>query len=282
MTNENGEEQPSKHPENESGESNSPGVIRRRVAEAIVLALYFIFEIPDAWHESHGRALLQGTVGLCAVLLIEFPLKSWIALSASISVFAFLFYLYVGPNLPEDTDRLAYLIPSNRPTPHTFCDTTGEAPPLGTVAIIIGSNEFWTTLTREAPIITLDDKVIMSMGRSDKGLLFSVEMFDLTKKLVAKIQDNKAILIPERYSYKERSEDRSALTLYNEYDTEILHIDYLNPRAVLIRGVFTGPEGTTVAIDDNAIHELIESEDADNCWVNWHFGYSLTKHKWSF
>ena len=87
MTNENDEEQPSPHPENESGESNSPGVIRRRVAEAIVLALYFIFEIPDAWHESHGRALLQGTVGLCAVLLIEFPLKSWIALSASISVF---------------------------------------------------------------------------------------------------------------------------------------------------------------------------------------------------
>jgi hypothetical protein len=49
----NSEEQPPENPKDESDKSHSPDVIRRRFGEALVLALYFIFEIPNAWHESH-------------------------------------------------------------------------------------------------------------------------------------------------------------------------------------------------------------------------------------
>jgi hypothetical protein len=152
-----------------------------------------------------------------------------------------------------ETDKEAYLIPSNKPTPRGPCDLVSTKQPDGTVAIFAGSNEFWSDVSGQIDILTLDGTPVVTTRKSERGLLFSIEMFNLEKKLVAKISDNKSILIPKNYAYNKRSKDRSTITLFDDFDKEVLYVEYLNNRTVLIRGVFTGPNGTTVAINDNEI-----------------------------
>ncbi len=258
----------------------------KAISYIILYLLFIIVDSHDIFPWRHDVAIFAGATATIALLYAEafaigaITSRAWIVLSLGVCLIAVALNFYVGPNLPEETDSAAYLIPSNKPKPFTFCDALGIAEPPEAVAFIIGSNEFSTTFTKLAPIITLDNKVIISMRKSEKGLLFSVDMFDLTEKLVAKIQNNNGALISARYSYKERSEDRSILTLYDDYDKEILYIDYLNPQTVLIRGVFTGPSGTTIAVDDNWIHRSIRIPDgfAHNCWTNARGGFSLSKH----
>jgi hypothetical protein len=108
------------------------------------------------------------------------------------------------------------------------------------------------------------------MKKAESGLLFSVEVFNLEKKLAAKIRNNKSILIPKNYSYNERLKDRSTITLYDDYDKAILYVEYFNKWTVLIRGVFTGPNGTTIVISENRILGSVKSDGtgaAESCWA---------------
>jgi hypothetical protein len=114
----------------------------------------------------------------------------------------------VGPVLPTETDREVFLIPGNKPAPHSGCDGWLKNLPNGAIAFFLGSNGFYAPNDTQNNILTLDGGIIISMRRKEGGLLFSVEMFDTEDKLVAKINSNKSILIPKNYSYNERP-DRS-------------------------------------------------------------------------
>jgi hypothetical protein len=229
------------------------------------------------WKENHLFALLIMASFAAAVSIYELHVRGWGA--GQIAAFSFCWYVLawiifqmVGPNLPVETDSEVYLVPSTKPTPESACGS--YKPREGAIAFFVGSNEFWSS-GGETHVITLDGKPVVTMKRSERGLLFDIEVFDLTKKLVAKLKNNKSILVPKNYNRKERSPDRSTLTLYDDYDKEILYVEYLNDKTVLIRGVFTGPNGTTIVIDDNQILRSIRVPgDYKNCWAGKSEGYS--------
>jgi hypothetical protein len=69
--------------------------------------------------------------------------------------------------------------------------------------------------------------------------------------------------------------------LYDDYDNEILYVDYLNDKTILIRGVFTGPKGTTIVVDDNGILNSVRVPgNIGNCWANAPEGYSVFGNKY--
>jgi hypothetical protein len=235
------------------------------------------------WKENHLFALLMFASFVAIILIYELPVRGWgagqtAAFVACCYVLALIIYQMVGPNRPIETDSEIYLVPGNKPTPDAPCDHNSlTTPPKGAIVFLVGSNEFWSSRSGESDIITLDGKAIVSMKKSDRGLLFDIEMFDLNKKLVAKIKNNKSILIPKNYSRKERSTDLRTLTLYDDYDKEILYVDYLNDRTILIRGVFTGPNGTTIVADDNQILGSVTGPSVfENCWGNRPNGFFLS------
>jgi hypothetical protein len=236
-----------------------------------------------SWKESHLVALLILASFAAIILIYELPVRGWGAGQTAAFVvccylLALIIYQMVGPNLPVETDSEIYLVPGNKPTPDAPCDYNSQTIlPKGAIVFLVGSNEFWTSQSGENDVITLDGKPVVSMKKSDRGLLFDIEMFDLDRKLVAKLKNNKSILIPKNYSRKERSTDRSTLSLYDDYDREILYVDYLNTQTVLIRGVFTGPNGTTIVVDDNQMLTSIRVPGSyRNCWANVPQGYSLS------
>ena len=209
------------------------------------------------WNSNHLIALVAMATFAALALGSELYAQGWSELSiagfcAACYVAAWIIFEIVGPSLPTETDREVYLIPGNKPAPDSVCGGSQKNLPNGAIAFFLGSNEFWTTDDMQNNILTLDDGLTIAMKRKEDGLLFSVEMFDTEKKLVAKINNNKSILISKNYSYNERP-DRSTLSLYDDHDREMLHIEYLNKQNVLIRGVLTGRNGTTIFITDDFI-----------------------------
>jgi hypothetical protein len=232
------------------------------------------------WKESHLVALLIFTSFVALILIYELPVRGWGAgsitgFSHGCYVLAWIIFQIVGPNRPIETDNEVYLISGNKPTPEPPCGN--YKPPKGAIAFFVGSNEFWSSHDGEIHVITLDGKHVVTMKRSERGLLFDIEMFDLTKKLVAKLKNNKSILVPKNYNHKDLSLDLSTLTLYDDYDKEILYVDYLNDKTVLIRGVFTGPNGTTIVVEDDQILRSIKVPgDYKNCLADKPEGYSFS------
>jgi hypothetical protein len=212
------------------------------------------------WKDSHLFSLLILSTCLSLASIYEMHVRGCtvptiIGFCVVFYALAWIVYQLVGPNLPEETDREVYLMPGNKPSPFSACagGAGSSQPPDGSIAFFVGSNEFWSTHDGEYDVITIDGMPLVTMKKSDGGLLFSVDVFNAEKKIVAKIRNNKSILIPKNYSYKDRSTDRSTLTLHDDYDKEILYVEYLNKSAVLLKGVFTGPGGTTIAVDANQI-----------------------------
>jgi len=142
-----------------------------------------------AWKENHLFALLIMASFAVAVSIYELRAREWdagpiAAFSVCWYVLAWIIFQIFGPNLPVETDSEVYLVPGNKPTPDAPCDHNSQTiPPKGAIAFLVGSNEFWSSRSGESDIITLDGKAIVSMKKSDRGLLFDIEMFDLNKRL---------------------------------------------------------------------------------------------------
>jgi hypothetical protein len=225
--------------------------------DSLALIASGVVALMTTWNSNHLIALLAMATFAALALGSELRAEGWGGWSiagfcAGCYVAAWIIFQIVGPILPTETDREVYLIPGNKPAPHSGCDGRLKNLPNGAIAFFLGSNGFWATNDKQNDILKLDGEVIISMKRKEIGLLFSAEMFDTDHKLVAKINNNKSILIPKNYSYNERP-DRSTLALYDDQDKEMLYIEYLNKQNVLIRGVFTGRDRSTIFIKDDMI-----------------------------
>ncbi len=64
-----------------------------------------------------------------------------------------------------------YLTPGNERAPRAACDSI-QTKPHNAIAFLVGSNEFWSTRDGESDIITLDETTVVSMAKSERGILF--------------------------------------------------------------------------------------------------------------
>lgn len=254
----NGEEDSENHAKDESKQPISP-TVRRRFAEASVLALYFIFAAHDVWPESHGLALFSGAIGTCAVLLIECPLRLWAAISAMICAAAGIAYLIVGAPRVPDVEVIGTLQPGNDPTPPNGCDVSPLGTyPIGTpqyhpdsIKVLVGGNAIAASGMGKFTVLQIGRCNVLSLERTPLGMDVYADLYDADGRLIARINNNQTDVLTGDNVRLSRAGDLSTFVVTNEAGDELLYVRFMNPTTIKARGIFGCPDHALVTVKDN-------------------------------
>jgi len=162
----------------------------------------------------------------------------------------------------ELTDYIeGQLTPGSEPTPaiNAECMSFGQAS--DATAVLFGSN---TTVALGFPYnaLTVRDTPLVSLQRTEKGLLVSAKIFDAKQALIAQIVDNH-FYVTLSEALKLAQPTVHSLTLFNG-QSQILDIEFLNPHAIAVTGDFYGPDGSHIQITPEVM-TINTSHLADSC-----------------
>jgi len=230
---------------------NSAPSISKRIGEFLILGLYLVVDIEEIWPRSHFWALAAAVVGVLALLLLDggFSRRMIAIISASTIATCSVVYLIAPDILPEETENHGWLLPANERSPAEPCPNV----PKDALVFVAGTASFWTTSPGRSDVLSVGDKTSLSVERDGAKLRFNAEIYDDNGRLVARIIRNEFHLIQGQYSYRDRSEDRSKLTVFDGLGQEMLYINYVNSTTVVLRGKFSAPDGTKVVITDSGV-----------------------------
>jgi len=232
---------------------------RRIIGEFIVLTIYLVLEVYGLWNISHFWTLFFAALGICALVFAEFPHKWFRIISGlTIAICAIIYYV-APPILPVETDIHGWLLPANGESPHECLKT-----PIPDTALLLlfGTNAVWTLSKEKVTVIQVSTCALMSFTQSPNGLLITGDVFDTSDELVARIVDNEFNLIPGKYAYQKRSEDRSVMTIFDKKGQQLLMMNFINKRTVDVQGRFICSDKTSVVITKNkiSIHNFVINE----------------------
>ncbi len=125
------------------------------------------------------------------------------------------------------------LISANRPMPPTRCRI-----PTGAMAIFFGSSVAWSdTFPFTAIKMGGEDALVLDKEPSTGALRIKhLRLYDDKGAVIAQIDDGAA-----SEGTNKQQPDASRIIIYDHYDREILFLSYLNPNAMVLRGVFRHP-----------------------------------------
>ena len=238
-----------------SDNSNKPG-IGKRSGEFLLYAIFVVCDAWGFWGESHVLCLAVAWVGFLGLLLYDgMPWDRMRFQLAAGLVACEVIYNIAPATLPAESDTHGWLSPADDPTPENACthDPWGPLVPSDAMVFIAGTNGAWTVEPGKSTVLKIDGTPFISAERNGSRLAIDADVFGDDAKLVARVIRNEFHLVATEYSYRERSEDRSTLKVFDPTGQEVLYIRYLNPHAVVIRGRFVTPEGNKAIISDQGI-----------------------------
>lgn len=256
MGSENTDNRPDDASENKPGHFVGSKEKLRYLVETAFCVVFLAYDAADWWPKSHFWALLPATAILIALSMAEFRKLVGLALASAVVVAAVLIYFLAPAELPPETLEHGWLLPANEPMPPNGCHLR-ELRQLDDpwILFVAGSSGVLTDNPGKSRVLTIDDAAILSVERDGNRLMFDADIYSpSTGNLVARIVRNEFHLIASEYSYhSDRDNDRSKLAIYDKKGDEIFFVEYVNPKAVRIRGVFASPSGMTVNISDSRI-----------------------------
>lgn len=222
--------------------------IRRRVGEAAVLALYFVYEARDVWPRSHGEALILGGIGISAVLLIELSLKPWAIFSAAVGAALAIFYCVVGPARVPTVEVTGTLQAGNAPT---RVNPTCRNVPADALQVIFGDN----TIERHTPgrfvALRIGKCDVIAMERTAMGVSIDADLYDEAGGLIARVRNKEIHALSGENSSVSRGNDLSTLIVKDGDGREILNLHYVNENTLVAEGVFGCPGHKLVVVKSN-------------------------------
>lgn len=252
-------------PENKRNENRRPGDLQRRIAEALVLALYFVFEFPSAFQESHARAFVQVFFGVCAVLLIELTLTIWAITSALVFVLLATAYLYLGPTPPPPPPKptIGWLQPANDPMPDNGCVTHLDK---RDVALLIVGDTGYVMPNRNysTEAVTLGWCRSLTLHSTDNGISIDAQIFGQDGKKIGSVENNGYRIDGDLIVDK----DLNTIVVHDALGTELLWVRYLNERAIRVRGNFfcPAPHAISVKVTNNSIVDYLKNSFSHGCF----------------
>jgi hypothetical protein len=234
------------------GDHQGTQSIGKRIGEFLILGIYLAIDVSEFWHKYHFWSLVAALIGIVALLLLDGGVsRKHIASSATVAVLACIgIYFIVPPVLPDETDIHGWLLPAREATPVNACG--GEPRPKDAILFVFGTNGAWTIGNEKLNVLEVGNCVLMSMQREGMQLAFDTDVFDTSGELIARIEKNEFQLVPGKFSYQRRSEDRSDMTVYDKHGDLLLSIRYLNAGVVKVNGTFVCSDMTKVVVTDDA------------------------------
>jgi hypothetical protein len=142
----------------------------------------------------------------------------------------------------KEAEHHGVLKPGNEPQPQHPCHEM----PDGAFVILLGNSASYTTMFPHT-ILEIRGEEILSVSKSDEGLLLSGKVFSRDGRIVAQLIDNEFFINPNNYFRKDRP-DQTSLVVYDQRSREVLRVHFINPSTMKVLGVFHYPGTQPVII----------------------------------
>jgi hypothetical protein len=207
------------------------------IPDYVILTTWFVAAIPVAAffyflseHEKHGT--LWSVVATIVIVVIAIG-------------------FHIHNNLTQEE------IDAKKPIYFGFLEPSNERPldstvPADVVVLYLGENLPVLVNSRDLNIFTYAKQPFLTVGSDNGKLWLSATVSDSQNHTVVKIIKNEFQAFPE-HAFNPVQPDKHSLVVRDSIGTEVLRVRFLNPRRILIYGVFSLPESQTVVVADNGL-----------------------------
>jgi hypothetical protein len=212
---------------------------RRQVTyAAITISLSIFVNFVFLWPVSHFWALMLIALSISSVVLSD--VKRRTAIIGAIAAFAVAGALFgiIGPAPALDGINRRWIVPRAEPTPANICSTQNLELPPGSKLVLIGDSGIIVHAGSTTPLLSVGGCKSAALLQNGSGLLLNADLHDKDGVQLFSVVSNQLQLAEGNPVYQERARDHGAVTINNEGGDELLHIEYLNPRTLRLRGVF--------------------------------------------
>jgi hypothetical protein len=149
---------------------------------------------------------------------------------------AFVYETALIKEAKELTSLHGVLIPADDPMPPSSCTQI----PDNALLIYMGFATSWVTQFPHT-IIEVDNtpRLVVDRG-ADKSISISLNILGSDNKIIVELNKNQFTVSPHNY-FKMVRKDRSSLTVFDDYNKEVLIVRYLNPKAIWINAELKYP-----------------------------------------
>jgi hypothetical protein len=212
---------------------------RRQVAYAAITIILSIFvNFVFLWPVSHFWALMLIALAISSVVLSDSKRRT--AIIGAIAAFAVAGALFgiIGPAPGRDGINRAWIVPRAEPTPANICTAQNPELPPGSKLVLIGDSGVIAHAGGSTPLLSVGGCKSAALFQNGSGVLLNADVHDAGGMQLFSIVNNQLQLFEGNPVYQDRARDRGAATIDNEGGDELLHIEYLNPHTLRLRGVF--------------------------------------------
>jgi hypothetical protein len=152
-------------------------------------------------------------------------------------------------NIQSQLKTSGTLGPDTRPDPEFPFPV---APDPSILSVLLGKS-LVSVEGEKCTVIQIADKPVLWIERSNNGLLVSARVFGPDSRILAEIDRNNVTVNPNN-TFKRKIE-KHRLVVVDESDQEVLSVDFVNPRIVVIAGIFHQRGYGKLVVDREAIRD---------------------------
>ena len=131
------------------------------------------------------------------------------------------------------------------------------------------------------PVVGMNYPLVVRLTK--EGLLISVEVRSLDKRIVAKLRENEWVI--NHNNYFQRNYDKSAIEVIDQDGIPVLQVELINPNSLRLGGVFVSDSNIYIVTDkgyrliplsgeQDSLYTVLQNEPIPKCW----FVYPSDKH----
>jgi hypothetical protein len=167
----------------------------------------------------------------------------------------------------RETETHFWLIPANDSSPPNGCLAAGSAVSQisNPLFIFLDDNIVFTAKVHHLGIVRYSDCMLLSATIDPQGLLIDGDIYNSAGNLTVHIDRNEINLTSGEFAYRKRSEDGSALEVYDEQNRRLLYVRYVNLTTIEVLGEFRCHNSPPIIVRNTGIELPDHNTMSGNC-----------------